>query len=89
MILRPRQPSKTFLTPVQILMLFTLRTLNAKLGALIPRNEINIPVRHAIPLIVRAGEWAWAENVILKHQLADIEKILTTRKEYKIDCRAI
>jgi hypothetical protein len=66
-----------------------LRTLNAKLGALVVRNAVNTPARHAILLIVRVGDRAWAENVTLKRQLADIERALTTRKEYKTDKRAI
>ena len=54
----------TNLTPDTI----TLRTLNAKLGALAIRKEINIRTGHA-------GEEAWAGNVVLKRQLAGIEEV--------------
>jgi len=53
------------------------------------KDEINTSARLAISIIANAVEQMLTENVILKRQLADIEKVLHARQERKASKRGV
>jgi DDE superfamily endonuclease/Tc5 transposase DNA-binding domain len=60
-----------------------LDSLNAKLSELALKNKINTPVRREMPKVLSRNRQLLAENIILKHRLAEIERIVCERKERK------
>jgi len=58
-------------------------SLLSKLSELAIKNEINTPVRREIPKVLSRNRQLLAENIILKHRLGEIERIVCQRKERK------
>jgi len=60
-----------------------LDSLNSKLAELAIRNEINTPIRREMPKVLSRNRQLFAENIILKRRLEEIQKIVCERKEWK------
>ena len=60
-----------------------LDILNLKLSELAIRNEINTPIHHTISKVLSRNRHLWAENVILKRWLKEVQSIVCKRKERK------
>ena len=60
-----------------------LDSLNSKLSELAIRNELNTPICREIPQVLARNQQVWAENIIFKRRLREIERIVCKRKERK------
>src|SRR5579864_7569325 len=61
----------------------SLDTINSKLSQLAIEDAINAPIHRVVPRVMLQNNQALAENLILKHRLAEIEKIICARQECK------
>ena len=60
-----------------------LDSLNSQLAELAIRNEINTPIRREMPKVLSRNRQLFAENIILKCRLEEVQKIVCARKERK------
>ena len=67
----------------------TLNSLNSKLSELAIKNQINTSVHHKMPKVLSRNRQLLAENIILKHRLEEIEKIICEMKERKYGKRNV
>ena len=66
-----------------------LHSLSNKLCALAIKNELNTPARNFIPHLTQGYEESVADNIILKHQLADTLETLGARQVRKQGKRVV
>ena len=60
-----------------------LDSLNSKLSELAIKNQINTPICREMPKVLSRNRQLFAENIILKRRLREIERIVCERKERK------
>ena len=61
-----------------------LDSLNSKLSELAIKNQINTLIRREMPKVLSRNRQLFAENIILKHRLREIERIVCERRNVKM-----